>query len=74
MTLIMTVANERGVHQSSDYQLSDRRTGKPITDEAGTKQLDAMILPGMSIQLAFTGVARVPSGRQTVNTREWLQA
>src|SRR6266571_1966592 len=74
MTLILTIANERGVHQSSDYQLTDLRTGDPITDEAGTKQLDAMIPLGMSIQLAFTGVARVTSGRQTVNTREWLQA
>jgi hypothetical protein len=73
MTLILTIANERGVHQSSDYRLTDQRTGDPITDEAGTKQLDAIIPPGMSIQLAFTGVARVTAGRQTVNTREWLQ-
>jgi hypothetical protein len=74
MTLILTIANERGVHQSSDYQLTDPRTGDLITDEAGTKQFDAMIPVGMSIQLAFTGVAAVTSGRQTVNTREWLQA
>jgi hypothetical protein len=74
MTLILTIANERGVHQSSDYQLTDERTGYPITDKAGTKQLDAMIPPGMSVRLAFTGVARFILRGQTVSTREWLQA
>lgn len=39
MTLILTIANERGVHQSSDYQLTGPRTGDPITDEAGSKQV-----------------------------------
>lgn len=74
MTLILTIANERGVHQSSDYQLTDPRTGDPITDEAGSKQLDAMIPTSMSIQLAFTGVARVTAGGRIINTREWLQS
>ena len=36
--------------------------------------LDAMIPAGMSIQLAFTGVARVTAGGKIINTREWLQA
>ena len=41
MTLILTVANSRGVHQSSDYQLTDPNTGAPVSDRAGSKQLEA---------------------------------
>jgi hypothetical protein len=40
MTLILTVANLRGVYQSSDYQLTDKDTGAPVSDRAGSKQLD----------------------------------
>jgi hypothetical protein len=67
MTLIMTIANPRGAHQSSDYQLTALGTGKPVTDEAGSKQLEATFT-GLNVQLAFTGVAKV-SNRRTI---DWL--
>ena len=55
MTLILTVANSRGVYQSSDYQLIDHRTHMPVSDRAGSKQL-AALLEGQ-LELAFTGIA-----------------
>ena len=39
MTLLITVANSLGVHQSSDYRLSD--AGQPIQTENGAKQISA---------------------------------
>lgn len=63
----MTIANPRGTHQSSDYQLTALGTGKPVTDEAGSKQLEATFT-GLNVQLAFTGVAKV-SNRRTI---DWL--
>lgn len=71
MTLILTVANASGVYQSSDYQLTDLDTGAPISDRAGSKQLQASFKQ-LDLRLAFTGVAAVgagPSRRRTVN---WL--
>jgi hypothetical protein len=73
MTLILTVANSSGVHQSSDYQLTDPGTGAPVSDRAGSKQLDAEF-KGLNLQLAFTGVASVRTGSSTQRTIDWLSA
>lgn len=73
MTLILTVANSSGVHQSSDYQLTDPDTGAPISDRAGSKQLDAGY-NGLYLQLAFTGIASVRTGLSTQRTIDWLSA
>ena len=54
VTLILTVANSEGVYQSSDYQLTDERTGAPVSDQAGSKQLEALFRD-LHVQLAFTG-------------------
>ncbi len=66
MTLILTVANSQGVYQSSDYQLTDLITRKPISDVAGSKQLSA-IFNDLEIILAFTGVATRPNAERTID-------
>jgi hypothetical protein len=71
MTLILTVANAGGVHQSSDYQLTDLSTGVPVADSAGSKQLHATF-ERLHLELAFTGVASVGSGTSARRTIEWL--
>jgi|HubBroStandDraft_6_1064221.scaffolds.fasta_scaffold49122_3 hypothetical protein len=71
MTLILTAANLRGIYQSSDYQLTDQRTGKPVANRAGLKQLEARF-DGMTIMLAFTGVAAVGSGANAQRTIDHL--
>lgn len=38
MTLILTVANSHGVHQSSDRELTDADKSAPVSDSAGSKQ------------------------------------
>jgi len=73
MTLILTVAHSRGVYQSSDYQLTDKETGAPWSDRAGSKQLEADF-KGLHVQLAFTGVAVVGSGSSEQRTIDWLGA
>jgi hypothetical protein len=67
MTLILTVANGSGIHQCSDFALTDPRTGLPVADSAGTKQLKATF-GHLDVVLAFTGLARVGS-RHTI---DWL--
>jgi hypothetical protein len=62
MTLILTIANSRGVHQCSDYQLTNQATYKPVSDRAGSKQLEAGF-EKLHLNLAFTGVASGPLGR-----------
>src|SRR5260370_8628473 len=73
MTLILTIANSRGVHQSSDYQLIDLDTGAPVTDRAGSKQLEAGF-EGLHLQLAFTGIAAIGKGSSAKRTIDWLAA
>ena len=68
MTLILTIANENGLHQSSDYNVTDFVTGKLIDDSAGTKQLERLFR-GMILRLAFTGLT--DNGRR--KTIDWLQ-
>jgi hypothetical protein len=62
MTLILTIANSSAAYQSSDYRLVDRDTLKPVTDLAGTKQLQASFRD-FSLRLAFTGIATGTRGR-----------
>ena len=73
MTLILTIANSRGVHQSSDYQLTDPDTGAPVSDYAGSKQLEAGF-KGLDLQLGFTGIASVGTGSSAQRTIDWLSA
>jgi hypothetical protein len=62
MTLILTIANPLAVYQSSDYQLIDRDTKRPVSDSAGSKQLQASF-KDLNLMLAFTGVAAVGTQR-----------
>jgi hypothetical protein len=71
MTLILTVANDSGVYQSSDYRLTNINTGAPTTDLAGTKQLQASF-ENFDLRLAFTGVATIRLGSQEHRTIDWL--
>lgn len=73
MTLILTVGNVSGVCQSSDYQLTDRATGTPVSDRAGSKQLQAGFR-GLDLRLAFTGIAAVGAGSASQRTIDWLSA
>jgi hypothetical protein len=71
MTLILTLANASGICQSSDYQLTDRDTGAPVSDRAGCKQLQAGF-EGLDLRLAFTGIAEVGAGLARQRTVDWL--
>jgi hypothetical protein len=73
MTLILSVGNFRGVHQSSDYQLTDPNSGAPVSDQAGSKQLQAGFM-GQHLQLAFTGTAAVRKGASVERTIDWISA
>ena len=73
MTLILTIANASGVYQSSDYQLTDLDTGAPISDRAGSKQLQASFKE-FDVGLAFTGIAAVGAGAARQRTVDWLSA
>jgi hypothetical protein len=73
MTLILTVANARGVHQCSDYRLTDQQTGAPVSDITGSKQLEVGFR-GLHLQIAFTGVASVGKGAAARRTTDWLLA
>jgi len=59
MTLILVAADASGVYQSSDYQLTNEKTGAPVMDHAGSKQLQATFRE-LDLRLAFTGVAAIP--------------
>jgi hypothetical protein len=56
MTLILSVANSRGVFQSSDYRLVEQGTNLPYCNEAGSKQLQVNF-KRLRVMLAFTGTA-----------------
>lgn len=73
MTLILTVANTSGVYQSSDYQLTDMNSGAPLSDRAGSKQLQATF-KGTDLQIAFTGVAEVGTGTARQRTVDHLSS
>jgi len=61
------------VYQSSDYQLTDADTGAPVSDRAGSKQLEVGF-KGLHLQLAFTGIAAVGRGSSAQRTIDWLSA
>lgn len=71
MTLILTLANARGVYQSSDYQLTDAHSGAPVSDDAGSKQVEASFTT-VHLGLAFTGIATVGSGSSSRRLVDWL--
>ena len=71
MTLILTLANTSGIFQSSDYQLTDLDTGAPVSDRAGSKQLQASF-ERLDLRLAFTGVAAIGAGQSRRSTVTWL--
>jgi hypothetical protein len=70
MTLIQTVGNKRGIYQSSDFQLTEAGTGKFISDEPGSKQLDSAhgAYGTLRANLSFTRVASIGT-RKTI---DWL--
>lgn len=71
MTLILTVANQGGLYQSSDYQLTDANTFRPVTDSVGSKQLQ-LTLGRCEIRLAFTGIAELGRPGFRRRTIDWL--
>jgi hypothetical protein len=71
MTLILTLANASGAFQSSDYQLTDQRTGAPVSDRAGSKQLQASF-KRLDLRMAFTRIASVGTGSAALRTIDWL--
>lgn len=66
MTLLITVAGVNGIHQSSDFRISDQ--GKPVETAAGTKQM-TITTSRWTAHVAFTGIAREGAG---YDTRGWL--
>jgi hypothetical protein len=66
MTLLITLARESVIHQSSDYRLSDR--GRVTATANGTKQLRASARQWTAF-IAFAGIATDGRG---YSTREWL--
>lgn len=61
MTLILTVANREGIHQSSDYRLSVAAPGgysRYVDDKAGTKQISSHGFMRY-VNVTFTGLARL---------------
>jgi hypothetical protein len=67
MTLLLNLLGPRGIHQSSDYRLTDLATRRPIEDEFGSKQL-AYVASTWSAQISFTGFAQIGQRK----TRDWI--
>jgi hypothetical protein len=67
MTLLLNLVGPHGIHQSSDYRLTDVATHRPIEDEFGSKQLHHLAST-WNAQISFTGFARI--GRR--KTRDWI--
>jgi hypothetical protein len=67
MTLLLNLLGPSGVHQSSDYRLTDLATRRPIEDEFGSKQI-AHLASTWSAQISFTGVAQIGQRK----TRDWI--
>ena len=67
MTFLLNLLGPCGIHQSSDYRLTDCVTWNPIEDEFGSKQL-AYVASTWSAQISFTGVAQVGQRK----TRDWI--
>ena len=67
MTLLLIVASRAGVHQSSDYRLTDIATRRPIEDAFGSKQLQ-FSFDSWSAQISFTGIAEFGG----LKTGDWI--
>lgn len=67
MTFLLNLLGPRGIHQSSDYRLTDLVTRRPIEDEFGSKQLE-YIASTWSAQISFTGLAQIGQRK----TRDWI--
>ena len=69
MTLLLTIVSATGIHQSSDYRLTNVTTQPPtpIEDALGSKQLD-FSFGAWSAHISFTGIAQA-GGRKT---RDWI--
>lgn len=66
MTLLITLAGDSAIHQSSDYRLSFR--GVPTETANGAKQLSVHGRSWMAT-IGFTGIA---TDGQGYVTRDWL--
>jgi hypothetical protein len=67
MTLLLNLIGPHGIHQSSDYRLTNISTGKSIEDEVGSKQVQ-FLARSWTAQISFTGIASVGSRK----TRDWV--
>jgi hypothetical protein len=67
MTLLLNLVGPGGIHQSSDFRLTDVATRRPIDDQFGSKQLEHMT-SRWSAWISFTGFAQI-GGRKT---RDWI--
>ena len=65
--LLLNLLGPRGIHQSSDYRLTDLATRRPIEDQFGSKQL-AHLASIWSAQISFTGFAQIGQRK----TRDWI--
>lgn len=67
MTLLLNLIGPHGIHQSSDYRLTNISTGQSVQDELGSKQVHVMANSWIA-QISFTGIASVGSRK----TRDWI--
>jgi hypothetical protein len=68
MTLLLNLVGPRGIHQSSDFRLTDVIARRSIEDEFGSKQLHHMASTWIAF-ISFTGVAQIGHRK----TREWIR-
>jgi hypothetical protein len=67
MTLLLNLIGPRGIHQSSDYRLTNISTGRSVEDELGSKQAH-FLAKLWTAHISFTGIASVGSRK----TRGWV--
>jgi hypothetical protein len=67
MTLLLNLIGPDGIHQSSDYRLTNISTRQSVEDELGSKQVQ-FLAKAWSAQVSFTGIASVGSRK----TRDWV--
>lgn len=67
MTLLLNLIGPRGIHQSSDYRLTDVSTRQAIEDELGSKQVH-FLGSKWSAQISFTGFASIGQRK----THDWI--
>jgi hypothetical protein len=67
VTLLLNLIGPRGIHQSSDFRLTDVLTRRPIEDEFASKQLHHMTNRWIA-WISFTGFAQIGHRK----TRDWI--